>query len=415
MNKDELLKIIKENNNKNIFAIVGPNSSGKTFTLDYIYDSISENSMYFNETGTMETKVEHSRIKIQNKMYIYTDETKVGEINETSFTKTIEISDNSLDLINFSKEKLSLLNKASSLGTKKLTEILNSFQQYNLNEVNYILMDEPENFLDDNNLNIIRKLFDAIVLSNRKIIFVTHSPRLLELLKIEIDSIFIMNPNEYNSINHISKNKVSEIYEESASLCRNIKKSSDNPSYNKTVQFDAPPIFKDLYLSKLLTSQEFYRSLFYKKIYLMEGPTEKFMLDEAKDSVPYTENVFFTDGKYKAPFLLMLFANVCNEVICIIDSDKDENDSKKHSYLFNSVFDTLEKQFENISIKFLNKNIENELEIDPIKTLASILGKNKVKMENFYKPYIVLYSIRNNPKLVNKINEIFKVKEKWEF
>ena len=151
MTKSELTKLIL-NSDKNIFAIVGPNTSGKSYYMNNnLYNEFSDNVLILDEEGRFRTKENMSKVKIVGNEYIYDNELSRGISNKEYNTEKIEKNTlNMLQEMEKFKDRFNL--KTMSLGSKKILNILNAFLSYNLNHISCYLFDEPENSLDDENL-----------------------------------------------------------------------------------------------------------------------------------------------------------------------------------------------------------------------------------------------------------------------
>ena len=90
MTKSELTKLIL-NSDKNIFAIVGPNTSGKSYYMNNnLYNEFSDNVLILDEEGRFRTKENMSKVKIVGNEYIYDNELSRGISNKEYNTEKIE-------------------------------------------------------------------------------------------------------------------------------------------------------------------------------------------------------------------------------------------------------------------------------------------------------------------------------------
>ena len=89
MTKSELTKLIL-NSDKNIFAIVGPNTSGKSYYMNNnLYNEFSDNVLILDEEGRFRTKENMSKVKIVGNEYIYDNELSRGISNKEYNTEKI--------------------------------------------------------------------------------------------------------------------------------------------------------------------------------------------------------------------------------------------------------------------------------------------------------------------------------------
>lgn len=420
MNKDEIKQRII-NNFSSLFTFVGPNSSGKSYTLNYLYNTLGNKTLMFDERGLLKCNVLKSKIIINNDIYIYENNKNYGAKKEEKY-EVEKISIESTNIIEFIKKVLYRLpkdNNRLSQGQIKLKGMFEAFLNYNLNNIDYFIFDEPENYLDDNNLKAIKELFDLLIDNNKKIIFSTHNSRLLELVKPDIGNIYIFNSYRKDNINNYSFSDVCDIYEESSKICKSNKHLS-GISKHKKYWFSAQPTYRNIYIKILIESQEFYRSLFYNKIILLEGKTEELVLRETKNIIDNLENVFIANGKYQMPFLIILFYKICGNILCVYDSDYKDGKKEQEAYFFNEILINIKNKYNSIKLIELKKDLEATLGIDFSLVAKDLfeddtLSPNEIKsIKNDYKANIVYYAVRKDPNLISKLNSIF-IKDKWEF
>lgn len=409
MKYDELLnKVIKNDCNK--YCIVGPNNTGKTYLLKRIYNDLNNKVLYISEEGFSHTKDEKNKVSIVNGHYVYIDDKNRGNNSEPMVEKLLESSSN---IVKFAsslrvKIKYTLL----SLGSMKMNNILSVFTEYNLNNLDYILIDEPENSLDDNGIKVISKLIMNLTENGKKVVFVTHSPRLLDVLSVCIDDIYIQ-PAMLADLINLRLEDVYNIYEETAKIMNSIKSSTPKNEVEK-LAYSAKECFRNVYINVILHSEEFYRVLFYRSVIILEGFSEKLSLKVVRDKVDDCHNTFYSNGKYMAMFLMVLFSKLCSNVICIIDSDEpiDENGKKNtfESVLTNKLKEVASNR--NISIKDIPHDLERYLEIDNnviIELFEGSVPTNRLKdVRKKYKPYICYYALQND---INRQEKFLKILE----
>lgn len=416
MKYDELLNKIKSVSCDKC-CIVGPNNSGKTYILKKIFKDLNNRVLYISEEGLSHTKDEKNKVSITNEYYVYTDEKERGNNSEPILDKLLDSSSN---IVKFATSLLSKINhKYLSLGSKKMNNILSVFIEYNLNNLDYILLDEPENSLDDNGIKIVSKLISKLIENGKKVVFVTHSPRLLDVLSVCIDDIYIQ-PAMLEDLINIRLEDVYNIYEQTAEIMNCIKASTSKDEVEKQA-YSAKECFRNVYIDVITHSEEFYRVLFYRSVIILEGFSEKLSLKVVRDKVNDSQNTFYSNGKYMVMFLMILFSKLCSNVICIIDSDEpiDENvDKNKFEFALTKELKKVARNYENISIKDIPHDLEKHLEVNDnvIKDLfEGTLPTNRLKdAKKKYKPYLCYYALHSDIKRQEKFLKIFEdIQDSW--
>lgn len=410
MKKSEFTKVVISSNKK-IFSLVGPNSSGKSYyLLNNLYNELPDGILLLDENGRFQTKGIRKRIKISNKNYIYDDELNRG-LNRDYTLEAINIK--SLNIINGVKKILMNIDTVNkSLGTNKLNNILSSILYYNLNHIEFFLFDEPENSLDDEGMKCIQKLFNLLIENDKKVFFITHSPRLLELLQIEIDDIYIF-PKIYADPINISKKDVYEIYNQNGYELQKIKPQQTMPNHEK---YDFLPNTKisEMFLEDLLKSSSFYRVLFYSHVVIVEGATEELIARYLSNQVSISRCIFKANGKYKIPFIFKFFKLFCEKITCIIDSDFP---TKEAITTFSSLLTHEIESYRSNKKYFvysLPKDLETYLGFNK-KTVISqlsgideneISGKFVSNFSSYYKSYIPLFILHTNHEAKDKLKSL---------
>lgn len=160
-NRTAFLEYIRDSSST-LFCLVGPNYSGKSFILKNFFENyISVGGLLIDENGKVRRKVNNDEVSISSdeKYYVYQDEKQRGR-NPSAGVKTdiIDSSRKIIDIVNKYKKIITNLlqeGKQDSLGISKIMNIIEIFLTTNLNNIDYVLLDEPENSLDDNNLKIV--------------------------------------------------------------------------------------------------------------------------------------------------------------------------------------------------------------------------------------------------------------------
>lgn len=407
MNANEVLEIIKTSTDRHLFAIVGPNTVGKSYCLNFMHSKSNGESLLIDEEGGYKCNIARSKIKRVDNKYLYDDELNKGKASTES--EYVEIESSSREIIAVADDCKRQLNvKFLSSGSKKLNNILDIILSLNLNNIKIFYFDEPENFLDDQSIKVIQKLFDVLVKNNKAVVFVTHSPRLLEVLRIDIDSIYLL-PKMYGDFINLTFEQIKNIYRNTGVQIKTIRVSKTIGSYDN-FKILLPEQLEYLFLQRLLSSQEFYRSLFYNEIFLLEGLTERCVLEESPKLLQYTQNVFYCNGKYQAPFLIKLFVALQKHVIGIFDRDDDK--VGELPYEINSYLNRMITEAKGLlSLKFIPQDLESFLGIDDdvyhdiLETEYSI-GKKEI-LTKHYKAYVSLFKIRQQPDLVLKLETLY--------
>lgn len=298
--------------------------------------------------------------------------------------------------------------KTMSLGSKKILNILNAFLSYNLNHISCYLFDEPENSLDDENLKYIMKLFDLLKNSKKKVVFITHSPRLLEMLQLEIDNIFLFQRLYNNDVINHSFKEIQYIFNEVGKLINDLS-AINNVSEHEKYDFLPNTKFSELYLDQLLKSSQFYRILFYHHVVIVEGRTEELIAIEMIKELDINKCIFNARGKYQMIFLIKLFSLYCNKLSCIIDSDEPKNAKVSLAAALTKEIEKLKEQ-DKIFIYAIPKDLESYLGFDTKEVVEKLTNKescsekfigNFTKYKKEYLPYFVIKTdnvARNNIK-----------------
>jgi ABC-type cobalamin/Fe3+-siderophores transport system ATPase subunit len=410
--RTEFLEYIR-NSSSALFCLVGPNYSGKSYILKTFFENyISVGGLLIDENGRVRRKVNNDEVFISSdqKYYVYQDEKQRGK-NPSAGMRT-EISNSSKEIIDIVIEYKKLITdllqegKQDSLGISKIMNIIEIFLTTNLNNINYVLLDEPENSLDDNNMKIVIEFVTKLV-KTKKVVIVTHSPRLLELMQTDIGDIYKIKSLKGEIVN-LSFNDIEQIYSNCGSELEKLNGyASIGPG--GIIQVNAKAPYRNLYIKNIIKSQEFYRILFYNDVVLMEGKTEEFIIRETKYSQKYTKNVFYMDGKFKSYFLIEFFKNYCNCVYCFVDEDKKDGANLKNnfSYNINSFFNTKYIDKSEVQIFYFHDNIESELGVNVDEVMIDFVGeenKNNKSVKKICKACISLRYISKHPECVEKLD-----------
>lgn len=317
--------------------LIGPNGSGKTFTLRKLLSDYEGKSIYISEEGNLDIRMKRINVipDLEGKYYLFNPQSNYyGEVEGRKKIQTVKIDEKLIPLIEYCSDELNYYNKIKnkSKGQEKVANIFNIIYKCFLNPIKVIFIDEPENFLDDLGLRKVSKLFELIEESRIKLVVSSHNYNLCNLLKINIDNIIFIDKifDEIKSIYinrmfSIKTNDILKIYEEeSLKIEKFLKKNNydtDGGIQKKLDYYKNQKLLK-MYLNDVLFSEQFYRSLFYKKIVLIEGATEKRIISKLKTDELHNHYYFITFGKAFMPFFYRLFSFIGKDVNAIIDSDK---------------------------------------------------------------------------------------------
>lgn len=388
--------MISSNDKQRVFYI-GANGSGKTRALKKHQQNSRSNSLFFDETGVCNTLVDKSKVLIQDNFYIYNSEGDRGK-REKDPNKNEKINENLLEPL---KKIRGILDKLrsfkSSPGIDKLKVITDELLTRNLNRINIIIIDEPENFLDDENLKVLTEILLVFFELNISLIFATHSSRFLELNRAIPDEIILLK--ELKKI----RNEYSQIQDMFESISTNII-SGDNIFFSGhkcnnmklKLKLKGKPL--EIFLKSFLLSQEYYRCLFYDEVTLAEGLTEKILISSIHSSKVGNKNFYFTNGKIFIQFYIELFRMYQLKVKALFDSDKKDNEQE--SSPASLLTDHLIRAYENDpNVRLIisqGKELENDYGINAENRnrfrAASGLSSTDSKAY-FFKPYLALYGI----------------------
>lgn len=380
--------------NSLIYGIVGVNGCGKTYFLNKLLGKTDIRALFINEEGLSKSNVEKNKVTAIDNMYYYRDDSTRGSVSklpeqEIQNEFTIKI----LTYIN--KLKASTKTKNTSKGIIKFNSILDTLTSYNLNNIDYIIFDEPENFLDDINLLNSAKIIKLLLENNKKVIFATHSSRFLEILNINIEQIVLLDKKDRKFI-ITNLTDICDLYkkvsDEILSFCN--KKYEENIDIH--LKLFMPEEIFETYIKDLMNTQEWYRSLFYEDVFLAEGHTEQLIFAKVSDKSYVAKNLFITHGKALAPFLIKLFTLFNKNIYCMIDSDRKEN-NRNYTVGITDYLEQEKRNNKNLTLIINSPDIESEFPIDEnllAKFQNDVQGKRKVEKlkRGFFKPYIFYIS-----------------------
>lgn len=326
--------IERKNDNQPIF-LIGSNGVGKTYNLLQIHQMNATKNIYISEDGELDSRTFKNKVKIDlgNRVYIFeSDERQRGKKEVTNVSKSVNINSNLIELLEFCSTELNNVKKIKkkSKGQAKILNILEIMTSIFLNSVSIILFDEPENFLDDVYLRMVANLFILLRKSGIKVVVATHNPRLCYLCEVSIDNIIIMDIKNYDGkIKYVQLNltmdETKKIYKriscEIKRIAREKKYNEDSGILGKLNIYEKNTLFDDL-LNHMLQTEEFYRTLFYKDILLVEGETEKVILKKVYKRISNNFYFYVANGKSYLPFLVEIFTKLNKKIKVVLDSDR---------------------------------------------------------------------------------------------
>lgn len=315
--------------------LIGPNGAGKTYSMKNSLKDHEKNSLFISEDGNLEIKMKRNKVitDLKSGVYILVDEKAYGTRGKEK-TTTIKIDQRVIPLIKYCEKQIKSFEdmKMKSKGQEKMYNIFNELYRYVLNSIDIIYFDEPENFLDDMGLRKISKLFSLIEDAKIKLVVASHSFSLCSILKVPIEHLIFLNrtninkpPYIVNNMNTINRKIVKELYEqESINIEQWRRKNSININgdYKKMLDYYTDDKFFNLYLNDVLYSEQFYRALFYQNIVIVEGSSEKRIVNKLDLNDELNSTFFYVAfGKAFVPFFAKLFRCIGKNVKIIIDTD----------------------------------------------------------------------------------------------
>lgn len=411
MKKNELINEFFSSK-KHLFALVGPNNSGKSYFIKHsIYNNVQFQSiMYLDETGMYSIKGNRKKVGIVKDYYYYAEENLRGQSGKRK-PEFVKINDSSMNIIKTVEEIYNRSNIANkSLGTTKINYIARSLLEYNLNEISFFVFDEPENSLDDERMKYLERIIIALVSNNKNVFFVTHSPRFLELLQIEIDNIYVLPGINKDFIHY----NISDIYNFYDSICCDISNKIGNKTEICTcdkLEYKSGTPLSRVQIDLFLKSFDFYKVLFYFKVCIVEGESEEYVLRSLNNKFSSSLTIYKARGKYHIPFLAKLFNSLGINVKCIIDSDTNGK-TEKLSIALTHYLKEMEKN--GICIcQTLTGDLENYLSINFSTAINKLLNENLSSnqskgFKNSHKAIITYSEIINDENKKNKVLDLLK-------
>ena len=350
-------------NEEQIQVFVGKNGSGKTYSFNNALNlDMDRKIMLIDEEGIPHINNGKAKVKITSskEYYFYDDEKNKGQPNSIEGERVV-INDVSRKVIEYAETIILKIRvfKNLSKGQEKIRNIINIFTEYNLNDIKYIFFDEPENYLDEQYMLELSNFINFLVESGYKIRIATHSPKLLYLLPIAIDKIYLLTFFDGKcKIFNITNDEIDLFYEECASAIELKRKENPDCGEDSGIKyklniFSNHDVF-DIFKRRVINSEELYGCLFFDQIIIVEGVSDKVAVDYVKHSFGFTTQDFSPNGKAFIPFFIRLFTSLGKRIIVIIDED----DVNKHSYAITKYIE--ERKNKDILVVLHNPDIEGE-------------------------------------------------------
>jgi len=333
-----------------IKVFIGPNGFGKTTKLEstkqnLISSGVSESEILFLESEILLLEeVKDTKDNTKTMEYILTEllETTLVVASRTNYEQAVdtEITSN-ITNVNTIIDDILLLNGMTRTGDfisvsssktyKNLVKInqndvkkkMGSGQRMHLllelvnkSSKQYLFLDEPEKYSHPSLLNKTANLLNILSLT-KDIYIATHSPKLLSMLDLELDNIYILNDTTY-----IEKNL--DFVGSIGSFSAHHTLLSANPGLAKSSSYFNLVSLKDNI--KRLHYRDFMEALFAKTVYLVEGVNDelfikKMLLDNGKYFGDYY--IFPVYGKHH----MMIFAHILSCLMINVKLFFDEDNS----------------------------------------------------------------------------------------
>lgn len=247
--------------------------------------------------------------------------------------------------------------KLVSIDRKMMSDKMGSGQKrlfllslVNKSEKQHIVLDEPEQHLHKSLLHKLAEVIRNLKSSGKEVYIVTHSSELMSLLDIDLneDKIYLFNDYDNYRGKKVDLSTISSL--------------KATPWYGNLGQRHKSYYVKED-LNVLIRDQlsyDFYKALFSKKVYIVEGINDelflkKLLISKGQEYGDYS--IFKTHGKFIMPVFCEIFSNlgITVKVMFDLDSTKALTDSKHNlvnEYLL---------QYDNLSFE---ENIEKYLDFN---------------------------------------------------
>jgi len=335
-----------------IKVYIGPNGYGKTTKLESIKQNLISSGVNGNEILFLESEillleeVKDTKDNTKTMEYILTEllETVPVITSRTNYEQAIdtEITSNIANVNTIIDDILSLngMTRTGDFISVSTTKTYKNLVKINQNDVKkkmgsgqrmhlllelvnksskqYLFIDEPEKYSHPSMLNKTANLLNVLSLT-KDIYIATHSPKLLSMLDLDLDNIYILNDTTYNEKNLDFVGSIGLFNGHSTLL-------STNPGFDKSASYFNLVSLKDNI--KRLHYRDFMEALFAKTVYLVEGVNDelfikKMLLENGKYFGDYY--IFPVYGKHH----MMIFANIlsCLSISVKLFFDEDNSNS----------------------------------------------------------------------------------------
>lgn len=269
--------------------------------------------------------------------------------------------DTTKDFIQRSKAKE--YKKLVSINSKDIKEKMGSGQRMQLilslvrkySSKSYIFLDEPEKYSHPTLLHKTAEILNELNIKGINIYIASHSPKLLSMLDLDLESLNIINDSAH-VIKNIDFNKaIKQASFKGIESCKDKEKSY----YVKSTLIDN---------IKNIHYKDFLECLFTKKVYVVEGINDKFfLLKVLKDNNCFFDEYFIFQawGKFIIPVFCSIFKQLGIDIVVYFDQDDETK-------LTHSSVNALLSTFRHY--KFSPK-IENELGISDKYDIPKILSE----------------------------------------
>jgi len=315
-------------------------------TMEYIIQELlMASSSYQTAKDSFESEVDN---------IINANINKMNKIIEDVLKWNNSVRDSTKNFISTGKKDYK---KLVTINAKDIKEKMGSGQRMNFilklvkesNSKKYIFLDEPEKYSHPSMLNETANLIKSIEKRGVNLYIATHSPKLLSMLDIDFENLYIINDSTHDL-------KILDFQKAIDSL--HFKTLGSFGKKEKTY-YDITSLINNI---KTIHYRQFLEAIFSKKIYICEGINDSLFLNKVlQDNDKYYDDysIFMSWGKYQMPVFSNLFKQINIEVHVLFDKDneldtkcKEVNNflnSTPHHYMF-------------------DKDLEDELEYTDSKT-----------------------------------------------
>lgn len=331
---------------------IGPNGYGKTKRLESIKQNLITNGVNSNEILFLESElllmdeVKDTKDSTKTMEYILTEllSTQAIEIARQGFESAIDSEiTNNIPRMNTILDDILRLNgqtrnqnknfidvrptkeykKLVTINSDDIKNKMGSGQRMQLilelvksSTKNYIFIDEPEKYSHPSMLNQTAKLIEDLA-QNKNVYIATHSPKLLSMMDIDLDKIYVIN-----DITHQPKSL------NIASIIADLQQVNISNFPNKCKTYYEEGRFKENI--RELHYRDFLEALFAKKVYICEGVNDELFIKKLlQNKNLYYEDyaIFKTYGKYQMLVFAKIFENINTDIHVFFDNDSNTNTS----------------------------------------------------------------------------------------